>query len=200
MVILKQCCIKQGKLFIEAEIENLSYYDNVYIDSVIIDTDETFVENGPSESAIFTYQLDSELSDTTDCTVVEVSSDNKKIKLYLTAKDLGISTFTDNIFFIYVIATGTPDSCTPCGMDNATTLGIAIDMRVIYNSLMSHIRELADKCDTPRNLIDAYLRFKMIETALKTGNYLTAISYWQKFFQGNISSITTISKCGCSGT
>lgn len=200
MIILKQCGIKQNKLFIEAEVENLSYFDNVYIDSVIIDTDETFIESGPSDSPIFTYELDSELTDTTDCTVAEVSSDNKKIKLYLTAKDLGIETFTDNIFFIYVIATGTPDACTPCGMDNATTLGIAIDMRVIYNSLMANIRELANECDTPRNFIDAYLRFRVIEAALKTGNYLTAISYWQRFFQGNITSITPVSKCGCNGT
>ena len=38
------------QLVIDASIEAYSFYDDVYIDSVVIDTQDTFMTSGPSSS------------------------------------------------------------------------------------------------------------------------------------------------------
>ena len=44
-------------LIIDVSIKDLSYYENVYIDSIIIDTQDTYIPSGPSNSPIFTYEV-----------------------------------------------------------------------------------------------------------------------------------------------
>ena len=49
---------KDGKkLIIGAKVKEASYYDNVYIDKVIIDTEETFVSTGPSSDPIYSKDI-----------------------------------------------------------------------------------------------------------------------------------------------
>ncbi len=75
-------------LLIDAAVDSLDYYDNVFIGSIVIDNQDTFVANGPSSSPIYTY-----------------SSDNKKqVRLELPINALNINCHSD-ILFIYVIAT-----------------------------------------------------------------------------------------------
>ena len=40
-------------LIIDVSIEDADYYQNVVLDSIIIDTQDTYVENGPSSKAVF---------------------------------------------------------------------------------------------------------------------------------------------------
>lgn len=42
-------------LIINARVRKEPYYDNVYIDKVIVDTEETYIEGGPSSNAVYQY-------------------------------------------------------------------------------------------------------------------------------------------------
>ena len=45
-------------LIINARVRKEPYYDNVYINKVIIDTEETYSEGGPSKNPIYTKEIE----------------------------------------------------------------------------------------------------------------------------------------------
>ena len=57
MIVFNNIRISQDDKYItiDAEIENNKYYENMYIDSVIIDNQDTFSPNGPSNNPVYTY-------------------------------------------------------------------------------------------------------------------------------------------------
>lgn len=216
MVVLEQCRIDQeGKhLIIEAAVENLSYYRDVYIESVIVDTNSTYSPNGPSNNPVF-YQafepdyMKVDVQD--DCNSLKTEEDCKcgniytsqkagvkRISLCLTTKDLNGANLDDNIFFVYIVATGIPAPCTPCGMDNKYTMGVAVNLRPVYNMAMNYVKELDSTCSIPRGFIDMVLRLKAFDLSLRTGNYPMAIKQWDRLFKNKIS-VSPNRGCGCNG-
>lgn len=183
MVIINQCRIDdEGKcLIIDAEVSNLSYYKDVYLDSVIIDTQETYSPNGPMNDPIF-----------------ECEKNQKSLHLRLPAKELKGINLNKDILFIYIRATGVPDIACPCGMDNEYTMGIAVNLRPIYNMAMSYMRELSNNCSIPKGFIDMILKLKAFELSLKTGNFEEAISKWNTLFKNKIN-VSPNKGCGCNG-
>lgn len=168
-------------LIIDASIDNSSYYDNVVLDSIIIDTQDNYVANGPSSKPIYTYKIDTQ---------------SKHIRLIISDKNLGIS-LNENMFFVYAIATGTPAPDTPCGMDNSVIMSTVVNLYPIYQNTMCYLRELDSDCQVPKGFIDMILRLKALELCVRTGNYTKAISYWKKFFLGKTQVPTY--NCGCNG-
>lgn len=166
-------------LIIDVRVLNESYYENVYIDSIIIDTQDTYISNGPSSKSLYSTKLTEE--------------NTKNIRLILDTIDLGS---LNNLFFVYVRTKGTPSADTPCGMDNITTMGIVTNMYPFYQQAMNYIGEIADTCSVPQNFIDYILKIKALELAVKTGNYPDAIKYYNKFFKNKEGII--IKKGGCS--
>lgn len=217
MVIINELRITpDGKsLIVDASIENLSYYKDVNIAAVIIDTQDTFISSGPSNRAIYhqSYEKKSHIVGVLDdCSSIKTDDSckcdgivtaqkygTKHIRSILTQKDLGVS-LDNNIFFVYIVTNGTPSPCTPCGMDNLYTMGITYNLRPLYNLGMNYVRELADTCDIPRNFINYILRFKAFELAIRTGNYTDAFKYWDAFFKNKTSSISKPKGCGCHGS
>lgn len=214
MIVLNECRVSpDGKaLIVEATVENLSYYENVYIDSVVVDTQKTFLDSGPSSNPVFVKQFIHEDPETNvlennrleadkncECYDMTVSDKcgYKNIRLCISAEDMGLSNLNDDIFFVYVVATGSPAPCTPCGMDNQYVIGIAMNLRPIYNKAMSFIRELSNNCSIPRGFIDMILRLKAFELSLKTGNYPVAIKQWEKLSKDKVT--ITSKNCGCNG-
>lgn len=194
-------------LIIDASIDNSSYYDNVILDSIVIDTQDTYVANGPSSKSIYTYIVDNyTYSIPEDCSCNPVVSNDdkaycltqggKNIRLTLSAKDLGIS-LNDNMLFVYAIATGTPAPDTPCGMDNSVVMSTVVNLYPIYQNTMCYLRELDSDCQVPKGFIDMILKVKAVELCIRTGNYTKAISYWKKFFLGKTQVPTY--NCGCNG-
>ena len=57
MILFSRLSVSQdGKtLVIKADIEDLTYYDNMYITKVVIDNQKTFSASGPSANPIFSY-------------------------------------------------------------------------------------------------------------------------------------------------
>lgn len=171
------------KLIIDGSIEDLEYYKDVYIDRVLIDTQDTYVPNGPSSNTIFTYAVE--------------SNKEKSIRLELDNKALG-SNISNTLFFIYIVVNGTPSIDTPCGMDNQITLGIAADLYPFYRNIINYMKEVGDSCNIPTNFINKILQFKALELSIKTGHYTEAIKYWNKFFK-DPKYVTINTECRCYG-
>lgn len=216
MLVLNECRITEdGKyLVVEASVDSLNWYKEVYIKHVIIDTDETWIPSGPSSTPV--YQQEFELKDSTVSSLCgqAVTEDNdckcgniilpdkqgkKNIRLYLSAKDIGLSSLNSNIFFVYVIASGYPDPMTPCGMDNSTITGVALNLRLIYNAAMGYIKSLGDTCEIPKGFIDIFLKYKALELSLKTGNYPEAFKMWKYLLGIGKSSNIPNKGCRCHG-
>ena len=173
-------------LIIDVAVKDLSYYDNVYIESLTIDTQDTYSESGSSTNPIFYYE------------VASVSDENKKrIRLELNSSVLG-KPITGNMFFVYITVKGTPAADTPCGLDNVTTLGVTADLYPFYKSSINHMKELENECEPSKNFIDSLLRFKAFELSIRTGHYTQAIKYWNKFFK-EVKSNTVNTICRCHG-
>ena len=118
------------KLVIDASVKDLNYYNNVYIDAVIVDTQNTYVSSGPSSKPVFYYEVATNpsviytLPECDGCTPVRDNTDKeicftgleengeKRIRLELDEKTLGASLSSD-LFFVYIVATGVPSAVAP---------------------------------------------------------------------------------------
>ena len=170
------------KLIIDVSVKDLEYYTNVYLDTIQIDTQDTFVESGPSSEVVYTKTID---------------GNSKSVRLELGTGNL-LPTLNDNLFFVYVRTKGTPSMDTPCGMDNSITLGTVLDKYSIYSDIMQYVKEVNADCTMPKNFLDKYLRFQAFEISVITGHYTEAIKYYNKFIKGIGNTPDSIS-CGCYG-
>ena len=184
MIKFTELRVQKERLIIVAEVREIEdYYDNVYIDEILIDTQDTFVTTGPSANVIYS---------------TTVEGNQKKVTLSLSVND-----FTDNnidinktMFFVYAKAKGIPHPC-PCGFDQETSIGVTFSMCPIYNATMQYVKEVEYTCDIPENFINMYLRFKAIQYSIESGHFTQAIKYYNKFFKG--IGVLNFKSCGCHG-
>lgn len=170
------------KLVIGANVRQEPYYVNIYIDKIIIDTEKTYSEGGPSSKPIFSKQFE---------------GDRKSVDLQLGKLDLTGIDLTSHLFFVYVVAKGIPASNTPCGMDNINTLGVTMYMGTYYNIFMEYINEInGSNCTIPQGLIDQILRYEALNISIDSGHYIKGIEYFNKWFH-KFSPITVTHNCGC---
>lgn len=213
MIVFNECRIDSERecLIVEASVENLDYYNDVYIDSLHIDTEETFVSsNSPSEKSIWhkLYSKESIPVDVLGECGVSTSEDCKCSNVF-TSEEYGrkwireyipLSSLGNHIFFIYVTAAGNASSSistAPCGLDEPIKMSIAVDLKPVYNTMMSYVKEVGNNCNINKGFIDSILKLKAFELALKTGNYEQAIDKW-KLLEKN-RNIPTFNNCGCNG-
>lgn len=184
MVQFNELKINQAgtKLTIDIQVKNDFYYDNVYLNKVSIDTQDTFISSGPSTKTVYSTFL---------------AGNNKSFKLELGITDI-LPSLLDNMFFVWVETKGTPSSDTPCGEDNTLTLGAVLAWYPLYQQALSYIKEVENTCTPPKEFIDFILRIKALQLAIKTGHATQAVKYYNKFFK-NIKKGTVINKCGCYG-
>lgn len=173
-----------GKLFLDAEVKGDTYYDNVYIDKVIIDNQDSFLMSGPSSTPIYEYSFAD-------------ASKEKAVSLVLDNSNM-LADMKGDILFVYIITKGTPSMDTPCGMDNTITLGITYNEQTILNNYLTYIKEVGRNCHVPKGFIDYFLKVKAFELAIEVGNYTEAISLWRRFFKGQATEVINF-KCGCNG-
>lgn len=195
MIVLNECRIDSDnkRLIIEATVDNLHFYKDVYIDSIVIDTDETFSASGPSHNPIYKKEFS---VNNHHKHMDKSSKENKHIRLVLGENELPKASLLNNMFFIYIIASGVPSHLTPCGMDNSYVIGVAVNLKPIYNKAMGYIREIENDCNYPKGFIDMILRLNALKFSLKTGNFIEAIKYWNRLFKGKLNTVIK-SNCGC---
>ena len=203
-------------LIIDASVDNQDFYDDIILDSVVIDTQDTYVPNGPSSNPVYelkvadAYDLTYSLPEECSCNPVLEEEDKsycftygthqmRNIRLRLQASDFNINTLNDTMFFVYVITTGEPSADAPESTVSPQIMGTVTNLYPYYQSMMKSVKELINECKIPKNFIDFSLRLKALELCIRTGNYPQAIKYWNKYFKNKIGTITRVTNCSCYG-
>lgn len=212
MITVNECRVVDDALIVEAAVDVFDFLKDVEIGSVAIDTDETFVTGGPSEKPVYKVEFktdyarrlatapdgDTEGGKTGPRRKPERGRPCKHVRLRVRAKDMGLDTLSDNLFFVYLMATGAPAPSTPCGMDKRMAVAVAVDMRRVYSGAMAHIREIG-RCEMPAAFIDFMLKAKVVELSVLTGNLGAAAEYWKRLFIDK-TDVRSVSDCGCYGS
>lgn len=162
-------------LIIDVQVQPLRYYDNVYLNTIVIDTQKTYSPLGPSSKPLFTI----------DC---------GHVKHY--REFIDIDSISDNMFFVYVLSSGEPADDTPCDMDNSSILGVAYNKYPIYQRSIKMLNSMND-CEPDKDLMDYIFQQNAFDLSLKTGNYQKAIEYWNIFFNDR-EKVSKVN-CGCHG-
>lgn len=207
MIDITKCTIDPSgkKLIIEASVKDKEYYEDVYIHSITIDTEDTFHPLGISQEPIY-FQIFESTINTAVYTegssepqlVKEKVYNNKHISVELTPSILNLQNFNNNIFFVFVRATGIPSSDTPCGEDNIYTKAVAVNLAPIYERALMYVKELSNNCNIHKNFIDIVLKCKALDLAIKNGDNSMIADYWIKFFK-NKNSYSVNNTCKCNG-
>lgn len=105
------------------------------------------------------------------------------------------------LFFVYIKCKGTPGSCTPCRLDEETTLGVVFDENVLHQKVMDYTKELIADCNVPTAFIDFILLWNAFKSAIETEHYIPAIKFFNMMFEevGKSCQSRTIKTCGCNG-
>ena len=193
MIIFDQLRISDDgkKLFVDVHVNKADFFDNIYIDKVVIQTQNQVSEMDPlSPGDEYIYSLQAE-------------PDTKELHLALEAStdfEQSLSTLSDKLLFVYVICTGVPDPCTPCRLDEMTTLGVTFDESLLYQQVMQQTRQLADTCKVAKGFIDLILLWNGFKAAIETEHYIPAIDFWRKMFDKRYNAAISKAKpCGCHG-
>ena len=126
MIKFTELRVQKERLTIVAEVREIEdYYDNIYIDKIIIDTQDTFTTSGPSANPIYS---------------VTVDGNQKTFSVSLSSTELDGVDINLTMFFVYAVAKCTPASDTPCGYDDVNTVGVTFSMCPIYNASMGYTR------------------------------------------------------------
>ena len=204
MIIFDQLRISDDgkRLYINAHVNKADYFNDVYIDSIVIQTADKVSETDPGLP-------------TSDYVYIKKAEENaKELNLVLEASDLSRSWESDpnaiafgrgdmskTLFFVYIKCKGTPGSCTPCRLDEETTLGVVFDENVLHQKVMDYTKELVADCSVPSAFIDFILLWNAFKSAIETEHYIPAIKFYNMLFDevGKSCQNRTIKTCGCNG-
>lgn len=196
MVIFDQLRISDdGRMFyLDVHVNKADYFDDIYLDKILIATSGQVSETDPlSPGNSYVYCL-------------EIPGSEKEIHLALQPVDFNEyftgSDFSSELFFVYVICKGTVGECTPCRLDELTTLGVTFDYGKLYQQVMGFTKQLADDCNIPDGFIDLMLTFGAFKASVETEHYVPAIKFYKQLFEGGhgMTPYSATSKpCGCHG-
>lgn len=194
MLIFDQLRISDngGFMYIDVHVNEADYFDNIYLDYIVIATADQVSEADPLSPGnvyVYNYTVD---NDTT-----------KELHLALQPTDFNEnfskSNFSTDLFFVYVVCKGTVGECTPCRLDELTTLGVTFDYGNLYQKMMGFTRQLADDCSIPDGFIDFILNFNAFKASVETEHYIPAINFYNQMFDIAGGSSVTTRSCGCYG-
>lgn len=204
MVLFDQLRISDDgqRLYINVHVNKADYFKNMYIDSIVIMTADKVSETAPgTPTSDYVYKK-------------EIEDNTKELDLVLTPLDLTKSWETDpkaiafnradmsnTLFFVYIKCKGTPGECTPCRLDEETTLGVVFDENMLYQRVMDYTKELVADCSVPTEFTDFILLWNAFKAAIETEHYIAAIKFYNKLFGVVRDSYnnTIIKTCGCNG-
>lgn len=165
-------------LIVDASITDNSYFEDITIGSLSIDTIDTFNGQYPSDKAI-------------QC-IISDDIYNQGKSLY---KIVDIDGLGETIFFVWIKADGEVTEDTPCSMRSKYKLGIVYPKSGIFNTALGLLGN--DICNPSKELIDFILRYNYLEAALTTGNYTKAIEIWKSLVKKPINTVSN--GCACNG-
>ena len=179
-------------LYMDIHVNKASLFNNIYIDKVIIQTQDQVSETDPLlPGSEHIYELAAE-------------DNTKELHLALNANtdfDAVYQTLSDKLLFVYVVCKGVPDPCTPCRLDEMTTLGVTFDEALLYQKVMQYTRELNETCKIAKRFLDLILLWNGFKAAIETEHYLAAIDFWKRMFSKKygLMGLSNSKPCGCHG-
>lgn len=204
MIIFDQLRISDDgkRMYINAHVNKADYFNDIYIDSIVIQTADKVSETNPGlPTSNYVY-------------IKKAEENAKELNLVLEASDLSRSWESDpkaiafnkgdmskTLFFVYVKCKGTPGSCIPCRLDEETTLGVVFDENVLHQKVMDYTKELVADCSVPTAFIDFILLWNAFKSAIETEHYIPAIKFFNMMFEevGKSCQSRTIKTCRCNG-
>lgn len=190
------------RLYINLHVNNASYFEHIYLDSITITTADKVSETNPecpTDDYIYKKVYDEAVKE--DALVLENCDlmrnwEEENSKMFFKGTDL-----SNSLLFVYVKVKGIPDECTPCRLDEEITLGVTFDENLLYQKVMQLTKELADECRVSKDFIDLILLWNGFKAAIETEHYIPAIDFWKKLFFGHhgMSGIANRKPCGCHG-
>lgn len=130
-------------LIIDVSIDSASYFDNVYIESIYIDSQDTFIDGGPSNSFIYKWVDEDPL-------IVNGNVVPKRhLRLELKTEDIGALSLSHNLFYIYVLTGGDFTEDTPCELEQRMFTRVVLDYGPIYRDSIKYVKELTEDCKIP---------------------------------------------------
>lgn len=199
MLIFDQLRISDdgSRLYINIHVNEASYFNNVYLDSITIMTGDKVSSTNPEmPTSDYIYHKDFE-------------GDLKKAALVLEASDF-LKTWESSVkdmichkedisrtlFFVYVKCRGPVSECTPCRLDEEVTVGVTFDEEVLYQRVMDYTRELSRDCSIPKNFIDFILLWNAFKASIETEHYVPAIKFYKMLFD-TVGHRSITKGCGC---
>lgn len=181
------------RMYINLHVNEASYFDNIYLDKIVITTSDKVSESTPDlppeEDYIYTTTFGA--TDKEANLVLQATDFNEKYQ----QSDMG-----SNLFFVYVKIKGTPAQDTPCGMDEEITVGTVFDEKLLYQKIMGFTKDLADTCCVPAAFTDFILLWNAFKAAIETEHYVPAINFYNMLFSNkNNVSTGTSKRCNCHG-
>lgn len=171
----------EGDLIIDIQVEDLEYYEEVYLKEINIDSIDTY---------------DPLTHSSTPCYTKVLTGANKEFKTTITKNEILADT-NNTILFIWVSVKGTPSADTPCGKDTNFKVKAVVPLHTIYKESLKTLKEVECTCDIPKNFIDYILRVEALNYSILTENYNQSIKYWNTFFSNNNSNVNI--NCNCYG-
>lgn len=163
-------------LIIDVSIEKGDYYEDVFLDSIYIDTEETFTSSGPSDNCIYHKEIKDEntLKSANLNPIVSTLSSNyytgiKSYRLILNKQTLGAD-LKNHVFFVHVTAKGLPKPNTPCGQDKSLVTGTVLYLYPIFKKSLCYMEVLNKCCEVPTDFIHYILQVKSLEYSIKNSN------------------------------
>lgn len=197
MINFKNCLVTENSIYIDVRIKPHVFFDNCYINRVVINDIDTFHTTGPN--------LDACIFDSG-----ELEGDHKKYIEFIKCSEFwkSVRNISKNIYFIYVQIKGLPAMNTPCGNDVEWYSIAIIDYKYIYDRCLHYVRELNHcKCAKPRHFIDFILKFKALEMCLISKEWERAIEFFKEICPSDPCGCgckekihySGCKKCGCNG-
>jgi hypothetical protein len=195
MIIYDQLRISDDgrRMYINLHVNNADYFKDIYLDSITIMTQDQVSEAAPemvTDDYIYKYIFDGE---------------QKQADMVLTPNDFNEhfakGNFSSDLFFVYIKVKGTPDECTPCRLDEETTLGVTFDENILYQRVMGFTKELLKECSINQGFLNFILQWNAFKAAIDTEHYIPAIQLWNRLFKegAHVMGHTKTKGCGCHG-
>jgi hypothetical protein len=196
MVIIEQLRISDNgeRLYLDVHVNKASYFDNIYLDKIYIATADQVSEAdplSPGNEYIYEYTVEGNI---------------KELHAVLTPammnEHFDKCSFSEDLLFVYIVCKGSVGECTPCRLDELTTLGVTFDEALLHQQVLAYTQQLAADCTVPQGFTDFILLWQAFKSAIETEHYIPAIKYWNMLFDNHAGSggyIGNKGDCGCHG-
>lgn len=185
---------EDGKnLVIDAEIDDMPIYDDMYISSVQVTTGESYVE-----LCNFSKGVEVPVEEGRRHIQLCLSVDNSVLSNIISDGHLG-----NRLLFVQVEADGELDAIASelgCGWDNSCIIGAAFNGYPMYRSIIGYADADSRDCSFDyAPFIDYIMRYYGFMFALRSGDYPQALRMWKDYLTSEAGTSAPQKPCGCHG-